>query len=74
MTRDERQKFQAFAVEKMRSKAPVRHGKGEYYVAALIYRLSPTGEEIFSAELHDTNGCNSLITVGVEKLFEENFK
>lgn len=72
MTNDERRKYQQFAVEKIKSKVPVRHGKGRYRVKALIYRLSPTGEKIFTAELHDVNGCDSLITVGIENLFEEN--
>lgn len=74
MTNDERGKFQRFAVEKIKSKTPVRHGKGSYFVKALIYRLSPTGEELFSAELHDANGCDSLITVGIENLYRENCK
>lgn len=70
MTADERKRYQLFAKQCIKRGTPVKVGNGTYKVLALIYRLSPTGEELFSAEI--SNGCNSLMTVSVERLYKEN--
>lgn len=72
MTADERRKYQAFVKQCIRRKAAIRIGSGTYKVLALIYRLSTTGDEIFSVELFDTNGCDSMMTVSLEQLYKEN--
>lgn len=73
MTVDERKRYQAFAMQCIKRSTPVRIRNGTYKVLALIYRLSPTGDELFSAEIADTNGCNSVMTVSLEQLYKENY-
>ena len=77
MTKEERNKYQKFATYCMRYEIPVTHKqvseKGKYKVTAIIYSLKDlTKEELFTVQLADLNGCDSLITVGLQELYEEN--
>ena len=73
MTKEQRADYQKFATHCMKNKTPVKFNTGRYTVKALIYRLrDKTDEELFTVELADLNGCDSLITVGLEEFYKEN--
>ncbi len=79
MTKEQKNKYQAFAVKCMKNEIPVTHRKasenGRYKVKAVIYSLKDlTKEELFTVWLADLNGCDSMITVGLEEFYNENYK
>jgi hypothetical protein len=38
----------------------------------MCFGFDPNGHEYIVVELADLNGCNSLITVGLQEFYEEN--
>lgn len=50
------------------------HGKAYQAVGVAYRRNRYTGISALSVELADLNGCNSMITVGLEEFYNENNK
>lgn len=75
MTKEQKNKYQAFAVKCMKNDTPVKFGKGVYLAKHLIFGFAGAKkEECITVELADLNGCDSMITVGLEEFYNENYK
>ena len=65
-------KFAFYCVDKA---IPVTfHGKPYQAVGVAYRRNKYTGTSALSVELADLNGCDSMITVGLEEFYNENCK
>jgi hypothetical protein len=73
MTKEEKAKYQKFATFCMREEITVLFRGHKYRVENLLYGIEKQSKkEYINAILADLNGCNSLITAGLEELYEEN--
>lgn len=69
------QEYKKFAFYCVDNEIPVtRHGK-PYQAVGVAYRKNKyTKTSTLSVELADLNGCDSMITVGLEEFYNENYK
>lgn len=72
MTKEEKAKFQKFATFCMREKQTVLFNGHKYRAERMCFGFDPNGHEYIVVELADLNGCDSLITVGLQEFYEEN--
>ena len=72
MTKEEKAKYQKFATFCMREKQTVLFNGHKYRAERMCFGFNPNGLEYFVVELADLNGCDSLITVGLQEFYEEN--
>ena len=72
MTKEEKAKYQKFATFCMRERQAVLFNGHKYRATRMCFGFDPNGHEYIVVELADLNGCNSLITVGLEEFYEEN--
>ena len=72
MTKEEKAKYQKFATYCMREKIPVLFNGHKYRAERMCFGFDPNGHEYIVVELADLNGCDSLITVGLQEFYEEN--
>lgn len=73
MTKEEKAKYQKFATFCMREEITVLFRGHKYSVENLLYGIEKQSKkEYINAVLADLNGCDSLITVGLQELYEEN--
>jgi hypothetical protein len=72
MTKEEKAKYQKFATFCMREKQPVLFNGHKYRAERMCFGFDPNGHEYIVVELADLNGCDSLITVGLQEFYEEN--
>lgn len=64
-----------FAFHCVDNEIPVTHHGKPYQAVGVAYRRNRyTGKSALSVELADLNGCDSLITVGLQEFYEENNK
>lgn len=74
MTKEEKAKYQKFATYCMREKQTVLFNGHKYRATRMCFGFDPNGHEYIVVELADLNGCDSLITVGLEEFYNENHK
>ena len=74
MTKEEKAKYQKFATYCMREKQTVLFNGHKYRAERMCFGFDPNGHEYIVVELADLNGCDSLITVGLEEFYNENHK
>lgn len=72
MTKEEKAKYQKFTTYSMREKSPVLFNGHKYRAERMCFGFDPNGHEYIVVELADLNGCDSLITVGLQEFYEEN--
>lgn len=72
MTKEEKAKYQKFATFCMREKQTVLFNGHKYRAERMCFGFDPNGHEYIVVELADLNGCDSLITVGLQEFYEEN--
>lgn len=72
MTKEEKAKYQKFATFSMREEIPVLFNGHKYRATRMCFGFDPNGHEYIVVELADLNGCDSLITAGLEELYLEN--
>ena len=72
MTKEEKAKYQKFTTYSMREKLPVLFNGHKYRAERMCFGFDPNGHEYIVVELADLNGCDSLITVGLQEFYEEN--
>lgn len=72
MTKEEKAKYQKFATFCMREKQAVLFNGHKYRAERMCFGFNPNGHEYIVVELADLNGCDSLITVGLQEFYEEN--
>lgn len=72
MTKEEKAKYQKFATYCMREKQTVLFNGHKYRAERMCFGFDPNGHEYIVVELADLNGCDSLITVGLQEFYEEN--
>ena len=72
MTKEEKAKYQKFATFCMREKQTVLFNGHKYKAERMCFGFDPNGHEYIVVELADLNGCDSLITVGLQEFYEEN--
>ena len=74
MTKEEKAKYQKFATYCMREKQTVLFNGHKYRATRMCFGFDPNGHEYIVVELADLNGCDSLMTVGLEEFYNENCK
>jgi hypothetical protein len=74
MTKEEKAKYQKFATFCMREKQTVLFNGHKYRAEKMCFGFDPNGHEYIVVELADLNGCDSLITVGLQEFYNENHK
>ena len=74
MTKEEKAKYQKFATYCMREKQTVLFNGHKYRATKMCFGFDPNGHEYIVVELADLNGCDSLMTVGLEEFYNENCK
>ena len=73
MTKEEKAKYQKFATHCMKHRLTVLWNGHKYRPTRMCFGFEEqSGREYIVVELADLNGCDSLITVGLEELYEEN--
>ena len=72
MTKEEKTKYQKFATFCMREKQTVLFNGHKYRAERMCFGFDPNEHEYIVVELADLNGCDSLITVGLQEFYEEN--
>ena len=73
MTKEEKTKYQKFATFCMREEKTVLFRGHKYRVENLLYGIEKQSKkEYINVILADLNGCDSLITVGLQEFYEEN--
>lgn len=72
MTKEEKAKYQKFATFCVREKQTVLFNGHRYRATRMCFGFDPNMKEYLVVELFDLNGCNSLITAGLEELYKEN--
>ena len=72
MTKEEKAKYQKFATFCMREKQTVLFNGHKYRAERMCFGFDPNGHEYIVVEWADLNGCDSLITVGLQEFYEEN--
>ncbi len=64
-----------FAFHCVDNEIPVTHHGKPYLAVGVVYRRNRyTKTSVLSVELADLNGCDSMITVGLEEFYNENCK
>lgn len=75
MNKEEKTKYQRFATYCMREEITVLFKGHKYRVENLLYGIEKQSKkEYINVILADLNGCSSLITAGLEELYQENNK
>ena len=72
MTKEEKTKYQKIATFCMREKQTVLFNGHKYRATRMCFGFDPKGHEYIVVELADLNGCDSLMTVGLQEFYEEN--
>lgn len=72
MTKEQKTKYQKFATYCMRNKIPAVFNGHKYMATRMCFGFDPNGHEYIVVELADLNGCDSLITAGIEEFYKEN--
>lgn len=69
------QDYKRFAFYCVDNEIPVTRNGKPYQAVGVAYRRNKyTGVSALSVELADLNGCDSMITVGLEDFYNENYK
>ena len=72
---DRKQDYKKFAFYCVDNEIPVTFNGKPYQAIGVAYRRNKyTGISALSVELADLNGCDSMITVGLEEFYKENNK
>ncbi len=72
---DKEQEYKKFAFWCVDNEIPVTRNGKPYQAVGVAYRRNKyTKTSALSVELADLNGCNSMITVGLEEFYNENYK
>ena len=72
MTKEEKAKYQKYATFCMKTKTPVLFNGHKYRVLRMCFSFNSQDNECLTLELADLNGCDSLITAGLDEVYEEN--
>lgn len=68
-------KYKAFAFHCVDTARPVTFNGKPYEAIGVAYRRNRrTGNKTTVIELYDLNGCDSMITAGLEEFYKENNK
>ena len=69
------QEYKKFAFRCVDTACPVTFNGKPYEAIGVVYRRNRyTKISALSVELSDLNGCDSMITVGLEEFYNENYK